>query len=171
MKRLLTLAAALMALMMVLSLSACGETAEETGEESTVETTAPAAPVDLAALREQLLTDCGISDFVNVETDALTNLYGIDAAGVASSASFSASSGAAFPQEIVMVQAVDEAAAGTMLNTLKGLVSQWIEADRDYAPEEVPKLEKAVLRQSGAWVVLVVANDPDAAAKLVGEYI
>ena len=32
-------------------------------------------------------------------------------------------------------------------------------------------LVDAMLRQSGAWVVLVVANDPTAAARTVGEYI
>ena len=162
MKRLLTLAAALMALMMVLSLSACGETAEETGEEPTVETTAPAAPVDLAALREQLLTDCGISDFVNVETDALANLYGIDAAGVVGAAGFSASSGVAFPQEIVMVQAVDDAAAADIAAKLGNRLSAIAEQAASYDPASLELAENCAVVTNGTFVGMFFSEHYDA---------
>ena len=93
-------------LTMVLSLAACGnddanpdqatdstqvQTGDTTDNNQTGDT--QSSDVDLAALRTQILTDCGITDSVNVETDALNNLYGITADQVASSASFNATSG------------------------------------------------------------------------------
>ena len=103
MKRLVSLAAMVLTLTMVLSLAACGnddanpdqatdstqvQTGDTTDNNQTGDT--QSSEVDLAALRTQILTDCGITDSVNVETDALNNLYGITADQVASSASFNA---------------------------------------------------------------------------------
>lgn len=70
--------------------------------------------VDLAALRTQFVTDYSLTDVLEVETEGLNNLYGITEDMVKNSASFSASSGAAFAQEVVMVEAVDESAAATV---------------------------------------------------------
>ena len=79
-------------LAMVLSLAACGndDTSSDQATDSTQVQTGDttdnnqtgdtqSSDVDLAALRTQILTDCGITDSVNVETDALNNLYGITA--------------------------------------------------------------------------------------------
>ena len=144
-------------LTLLLSLAACGE------KESSRE-------LEASALAGSLLKSGAFSVSLDeLPASKAASFYGVDKDSVADALLYHAAGTS--KEQIVLIKAVDEAAAGTMLNTLKGLVSQWIEADRDYAPEEVPKLEKAVLRQSGAWVVLVVANDPDAAAKLVGEYI
>ncbi len=155
MKKILLL---ILSLALLLSLSACGGEKESSKE------------LDAAALCESLLKSSAFSvsleelpatkasAFYNVEKDSMAEAMLYHASGTSK-------------EQIVLIKATDETAAGTMVGVLQSLVNEWIEADRDYAPEEVPKLEKAVLRQSGCWVVLVVANDPDAAAKLVGEYI
>ena len=82
MKRLVSLAAMVLTLAMVLSLAACGnddtnpdqatdstqvQTGDTTDNNQTGDT--QSSEVDLAALRTQILTDCGITDSVNVETD------------------------------------------------------------------------------------------------------
>lgn len=157
MKRLLMLTAAVLALVMVLSLSACGgdsEPAEETADT--------AVTADLSALRDQIIADCGISDFVNVETDALTNLYGIDAAGVASSASFSATSGAAFPQEIVMVQAVDDAAAADIAEKLTNRLSAIAEQAASYDPASLELAENCAVVTNGSYVGMFFSEHYDA---------
>lgn len=171
MKRLLTLTAALLALVMVLSLSACGgdaepaeEAAEETAAAETAETAeAPeAAGVDLAALRDQIVADCGIADVLNVETDALANLYGIDAAQVASSASFTASSGAAFPQEIVMVQAVDDAAAADIAAKLGNRLGAIAEQAASYDPDSLALAQNCAVVTNGTYVGMFFSSSYDA---------
>ena len=144
-------------LTLLLSLTACGN------KESSRE-------LEAASLADSLLKSGAFSVSLDeLPASKAAAFYGVDKDSVADAVLYHAAGTS--KEQIVLIKAVNEAAAGTMVNTLKGLVSEWIEADRDYAPEEVPKLEKAVLRQSGAWVVLIVANDPDTAAKIVGEYI
>ena len=83
MKRLVSLVAMVLTLTMVLSLAACGndDTSSDQATDSTQVQTGDttdnnqtgdtqSSEVDLAALRTQILTDCGITDSVNVETDA-----------------------------------------------------------------------------------------------------
>ena len=142
---------------LLLSLCACGEKEAEKEPEP-------------SALAESLLK----GNVFSVSLDELpaskaASFYELNASDVVEALLYHAAGTS--KEQIVILKAIDEAAAGNMVASLKELVAQWIEADRDYAPQEVPKLEKAVLRQSGLWVILVVANDPDTAAKIVGEYI
>ena len=100
-----------LSLIHILSLAACGEepgTNENTenGQNQT-SSNETGKTVDLAALRTQFVTDYSLTDVLEVETEGLNNLYGITEDMVKNSASFSASSGAAFAQEVVMVEAVD----------------------------------------------------------------
>ena len=169
MKRLLTLTAAMLSLVLVLSLCACGndaepaeETTEEVAESVDAPDTAETVAVDLAALRDQLVADCGITDYVDVETDALTNLYGIDAAQVASSASFSAASNGAFPQEIVMVQAVDEAAASDIGEKLNNRLNAIAEQAASYDPDSLELAENCSVVSSGAYVGMFFSEHYDA---------
>ena len=46
-------------------------------------------------------------------------------------------------------------------------VQSQIEANEDYRPGEIPKLENALVSQQGSTVLLVVANDLDAANALL----
>ena len=141
---------------MLLSLCACGGKGEK-------------KELDAAALSESLLK----GDLFSVSLEELpagkvSAFYEIPADSVEDAVLYHAAGTS--KEQIVILKAVDNRTAENAVTILKGLVNQWIEADKDYAPQEVPKLEKAVLRQSGAWVLLVVAADPDAAARLVGEY-
>lgn len=147
----------ILALSLLLSLGACGEK-----EES--------AELDAAALADALLKGNVFSvSLEELNPGKLTAFYGVSEEAVEQALLYHAAGTS--KEQIVLLRAKDANAAAETAAVLKALVAEWIRADTDYAPQEVPKLEKAVLRQSGAWVVLVVANDPDAAAKLVGEYI
>ena len=102
MKRFASLTALLLTLVLVLSLAACGDknTADDNQTTDQPSTTQPAdngdaaqtngattGSVDLAALRDQLIADCGYTDTLPVETAGLESTYGITADQVTSSAS------------------------------------------------------------------------------------
>lgn len=175
MKRLASLVAAVLTLTMVLSLAACGSdetTPDSTDTEDTTqsqttedtqgtEATEPAAGVDLAALRTQFATDYELTDVLEVETEGLNNLYGITADQVASSASFNAASGAAFPQEIVMIQAVDEAAAADIAGKLESRLSNIAEQAASYDPESLELAENCPVVTDGVYVGMFFSSHYD----------
>lgn len=169
MKRFTTLAAVLMTLVMVLSLAACGEETTptdttDTDTQSQSETTDPQQTtdsVDLAALRDQMIADYELTDTLPVETAALENAYGITADLVKSSASFNAASGAAFPQEIVMVEAVDENAAAQVAEKLTNRLSSIAEQAASYDPDSLALAEKCTVVTDGVYVGMFFSTNYD----------
>ena len=141
MKRIVSLAAIVLTLTMALSLAACGEepgTNENTeNDQNQTSSNETGKTVDLAALRTQFVTDYSLTDVLEVETEGLNNLYGITEDMVKNSASFSASSGAAFAQEVVMVEAVDESAAATVAEKLETRLSTIAEQAASYDPDSL----------------------------------
>lgn len=61
----------------------------------------------------------------------------------------------------------DEEKAGKALEALKAYVEGQIATNESYRPGEIPKLEGALTQQRGASVLLVVANDMDAAKSAI----
>lgn len=57
--------------------------------------------------------------------------------------------------------------AESAVDALKSYVQDQIDANTDYRPAEIPKLEDALVDRRGETVLLVVANDLDAAKKAV----
>lgn len=151
MKRLISLAAILLALS--LALCACGDkdtdpvedTQGSSSEQSSQTDTqgssedegqgADVGGVDLTALKDQYLSDYNYTDVMNVETVGLGNLYGIDTSKVVASASFTSTQGGAFPHEVVMVQATDAAAATEMQNALMAHLDDIAQQAASYDPE------------------------------------
>jgi len=77
------------------------------------------------------------------------------------------STGATCEEGVVLVLSGEEQAEKAA-EALTAYVSDQIEANTDYRPPEIPKLESAVVDRRGATVLLIVANDLDAAKKAVG---
>ena len=174
MKRVFALLMALMALTMMLTLTACGggdepeetpdtqtETVEPGAEEGT-EVTEPAAGADLAGLMSQMIADAGIADSIEVPAENLSNVYGIDAAQVVSAAAFNAMTGGAFPEEVVMIQAVDEAAAADMAAKLEGRLTAIADQAASYDPASLELAENCDVVTSGVYVGLFFSNHYDA---------
>lgn len=61
----------------------------------------------------------------------------------------------------------DESKVPEVEQALKTWVESQIEAEKDYRPAEVPKLENAIIEARGFTVLLAVANDADKAIEAV----
>lgn len=130
-----------------LLLAACGEKAPN--------------PYDPAATAEALQATAAFSQALeSIDQDTACTYYGIEADTVSSSAVYGSTSGA---EEIAVITLTDEKAAETALEALKSHVDDQKEALKDYQPDEITKLENAILDQRGNSVLLVVANDGSAA--------
>ena len=71
--------------------------------------------------------------------------------------------------KIAVFEAVDGDAAKAVQEGMQARLSSQISDYGDYRPQEVPKLESAVVKTSGNYVVLCVSADNDAAADLIEE--
>ena len=76
------------------------------------------------------------------------------------------SAGATCEEAAVLVFTSGEKAE-TAEDALDDYIAKQIDENRDYRPAEIPKLENAWISRRGETVLLVVANDLDAAKKAV----
>lgn len=156
MKKLIAL---LMGLVCVMNLAACGGEAEkaETFALSDLETI-----VEKGAFSEELAP---------LDADTAFMLYQLSGAGLAREdlveGSVLLSTGATCETGAVLIFTDAEKAAAAA-EALEGYVADQIESNEDYRPNEIPKLEGAILMQEGNSVLLVVPNDAAAVRNVLG---
>lgn len=182
MKRILSVTAALLLLM--LALAGCGGGGEEAAEAETAEVTEtePAEPsestesdepagnaaaaVFLGTLADQMIADAGITDAIPVSSEALVNVYGLDPAGIAEAAGYNASSTGAFPQEIILVKAVDTNAAAAVAEAFGNRLSNIAAQAESYDPDSLALAQKCQVVTKGDYVGLFFSEHYDQLAEL-----
>lgn len=136
---------AALTLALILALAACG------GKDGEA---APFSPDDATAL----LDSGAFSEALeSIDRDTACDLYGIDELTVIASAVYGSTGTTA--EELAIFTLRDEEAAQAALTALGHRIEDQKADMADYLPDEVPKLEKAILERRGNSVLLVVAND------------
>lgn len=122
-----------------------------------------AAPVtkDIAAVKDTICNQLTITDAMDLPTERLLDLYGIEAASVKNSACF-ITMGGAFPDEIVMVEAVDAAAAKTVAQKLEARLADVKNQAENYDAESYALLEKCKVSTTGLYVTLFISANSEA---------
>ena len=167
MKRILSVTAALL---LLLALAGCGSTAEapaeteeteasepaETGSdeaaETATETAATSESGSLSALLDQMVSEAGITDTLQVGRDTLLTVYGLSADQIEDIAGGNASSGGAFPQEIVIVKAVDEDAAASAAMAFMNRLSEIAAQAESYDPDSYALAQNCSVITQGNYV-------------------
>lgn len=96
-----------------------------------------------------------------METAGLESTYGITADQVTSSASFNATVGTAFPDEIVMVEATDAAAAQDVASKLTNRLSAIADQAASYDPDSEALAKKCEVVTSGNYVGMFFSSHYD----------
>ncbi len=153
MKKLLTLT---LTLALSLGLTACGGKTADSYETKDVQ-----AMADAGAFSEEL---------EELDGDIAFALYGLADAGLEredlKGCAVLRSAGATCEEGAVLVfTGADKAEAAE--GALKDYIDSQIEANEDYRPAEIPKLENAYIDRRGETLLLAVANDMEAAQKAV----
>ena len=143
---------AALAVVLCLTLGACSN-----GQQAQ----APADYDPAAAAQALLDSDAFSGELSEISEDAVPAYYGLDEGSVQDCVAYG--SMAAGSEGFVVAVFTDEAAAKTGVEALQAWVDLQKSAQSNYMPEEVAKLDKAILDQRGASAVLVVPNDADAA--------
>lgn len=146
MKKLISLCAALA---LALSLAACSGG----GKDS--------AGYDPAAVSKALLDSGAFSETLEaLDADLITGFYGLETAP--EEAAVYTSTGAT-AEEVAVMTFADQESADAALTAMETRVADQKAACEGYLPAELPKLDKAIVKESGKSVLLVVANDPEKA--------
>ena len=134
-----------------------GETPEEApSEEPVFKEESKTSSVDLTAVKNAIVSGAGVLDPLDVPTARLESLYGIDASLVKQAASFVTIEGA-FPDEIVMIEAVSEEAA-EMIQLLLGIrLSEVKEQSKSYDPENYALAQQCTVGKKGTFVSMFLA--------------
>lgn len=122
-------------------------------------------------LTDSLLTSDAFSEpLEELEAEIAWMLYGLEDAGIAPELLTDLRayrSAGATCEEVAVLLFSEETAAQTALNTLQFYLDAQIQTNKDYRPAEVPKLDQALLERRDTTVLLLVANNYEAAHKLL----
>lgn len=129
-----------------------------------------AVELDPTEALNQLKTEISFTDqMTDMDSAGACRFYDVDTDWVADGAAYIGSGATA--ESMAVFEAADTDAAGSIAEALRSFTDSWIDGYSDYMPEEVPKLENAVLEQSGNYVVFCVAPDHDTAETAVHELL
>lgn len=124
--------------------------------------------IDPVTAVEQMREEITFTDqFAPLDSENANRVYGVDADLVEDSTAMVGSGATA--ESIAMFKAVDEKSAQEIEKQLGVFIDGYIEGYSDYKPEEVPKLESAIIERKDVYVVLCISADNDAAKSIVSD--
>ena len=124
-------------------------------------------PADaLAQLKDEITFTDQMTD---MDSESTCRFYDVDTGLVNDSSAYVGSGATA--ESMAVFEAVDADAAGSIADALQTFTDGWIDGYSDYKPEEVPKLESAVLEQNGVYVVFCVSADNTTAKTAVQDLL
>jgi len=123
-----------------------------------------------AELAEKLEGSGCFTDLLSeMDQSMALELYGLSESDVVQCAVYLGTGATA--EEIAVFKAASASAAKTVAEALTARRDSQIAAYKNYVPAEVPKLESAIVKSSGAYAVYVTSADADGAAKIVSDYM
>lgn len=144
------------ALALVLLLTACGGN----------------GPAVFSADDAQTLLDAGLfsGEMEQVDSYIVSMLYGIPEEDMSDCVCYMAINTSVSADEVTVLVLTDEAAAKTALEACRKRIQDQTASYGLYGPDQVPRLEDAVVRQAGNTVLLAV-GDPDRLSGAVDELL
>lgn len=123
--------------------------------------------IDVQKAADDILSNGSFKDKLAVvdKTIALTRLYSLDETQVKSSAFYTNSNATA--EEIAVIETNSQDYVDTVKSAFETRIASQKAACKDYLPDEMPKLESAVIYSNGNYVILCVSEDNAAAKELI----
>lgn len=111
------------------------------------------------------------SNMTKMGQQALDNFYYIDEADLKDGnyLIYFAETSTGKADEVAMFEASDESKVVTIQSLIQDRINDLKIRFESYAPDEMPKLENAVVKTKGNYVVMVICQDYEKAAKIVDE--
>ena len=129
-----------------------------------------AADFDVTALGNDLATKITYADtLAPMDLDMAGMFLNLSDVNVTKAAIYEGSGGTA--EEIVVLECASDEDAKKAEEVLKTRVAEQVESFTDYVPEELTKLNAAVIKVNGKYAVLSVSDTPDEAKKIIEGYM
>ena len=126
--------------------------------------------VDIGKVADELKEQIVYQDELAPLTgEAFNDLYGIDPAAIKDAIAYIGSGATA--EEIVAIEMNDKESVADAEKALEDHLQYQKDGYADYGPDEIPKLEKAVLKSGGCYIFLSVSDDDAKAAEIIGSYL
>lgn len=162
------IALVLLALLVLLVGASCGKT--ETAVDETAAETVAAQPQTAADWLEMLAEKVPFDDTMKSMPERAAAVYGIlDEDGYTGDCALFISTNAT-PEEIAVFRADDALSTDELTALALARLERQKESFTDYAPAEMPKLESAVVRTCGDFVIVCVCADNAKAEALLAPY-
>lgn len=166
----------ILALLLAVSLLSCAGCGGDSGNSTTTTTGSSAtdeAPTDVnvADVTKAVLDEIPINSAFEKTADTLGDYFDkLDTDTLESSSYYLCASGA-YPDEIAVFKFKDEASAKSAVSAVNDRLENQIEMYETYTPDEMYKLEGAVVKQSGVYVYYLVTSDNEKAESIVKGFI
>lgn len=170
--------AVLMCVLMVISLAACSQSKGEETTAPSVDASADAseavtaAPVvegkGLEALKNKMVAELDLKDPIILDNGRLLEQYGITEDTIASQSSFIVLTGV-FPAEIIMVEAVDEAAAKDVEAKLQSRLDNLKQQSQSYDADSYAIASACEVETEGNFVALFFSEHNEAMVEMFNE--
>lgn len=173
MKKVLLLAAS--SLLIAAALNGCSgrtvDTAATTTETSSESGTSASQTLDANTVADLIYSNVTFEDMMTkidlpasiIKTYELPSDYDGDCAIYVSTG--------ATPEELAVFEITDNCSSDDIINAAKARIAKQTDGYSSYAPEQVPKLNSAVVYSGSGYVVVCVSADNTAAAKFIKDYI
>ena len=150
-------------LLAILSVAAClTGCGKDSGKPKTIDLAKLSQAIDGGSLFDDTLGP--------LDQATALSLFGLQSTDVVKCV-VSVSSTGATPEEYALFQATDAAAAGRVAQAANDRVTMQKTVYYSYAPEQLPTLDGAIVRQSDVYVVYICASDAAAAQTILDKYI
>ena len=128
------------------------------------------ADFDVAALGNDLATKITYEDSLGqMDLDMAGMFLNLSDVNVTKAAIYEGSGGTA--EEIIVLECASDEDAAKAEGVLKTRVSEQITSFTDYVPEELTKLNAAIVKVNGKYAVLSVSGSPEEAKKIIDGYM
>ncbi len=117
---------------------------------------------DPAAVVDEIIASLSIANPLDVPAERLLALYGIAAEDIAASASFTTLDGGIFPDEVVIVKAVDSAAADRVEQCLNTRLESVMAQAQNYDAESLAVAQQCKVLTQGQYVALFLSPQHEA---------
>lgn len=142
----------------------------ETDNSASEESETSSEGVTPAEIAEKIAADTAMSSIAEVGSDRIGNYIDYDMENVESFSMYICGSGA-FADEVGVFELKDESSADSLIEVLEARKETKYNDFKDYVPDECDKIENAVIKNTGKYVLFAVTPDNDLAENIFDENV